>query len=195
MSKRVNTSRAKPDMRLRLTFEKGLLGALPQTRHRIHDEFCVGGRRNGRVGKQIESVRRFPFIRRVVRPDLQQNQIVLAMKLRRHLHECFPIYAFVINAKPAPIRIVLKNLKEQLIDAGAGFARAGVASDEPATAKIFACPRKAFQPDDEFAFGRFCPSRWRRKRRWRRRPPPQSTRPARAEKKARRSPSAKTSRS
>jgi hypothetical protein len=73
------------------------------------------------------------------------------MKLRRHFHERFPIHALVVNAQPAPIRIVLENLKEQLIDAGAGFARAGVAGDEPATAKIFACPRKALQPDDKFA--------------------------------------------
>jgi hypothetical protein len=35
----------------------------------------------------------------------------------------------------------LKNLKEQLIDAGTGFARAGVAGDKPATAKIIARPR------------------------------------------------------
>jgi hypothetical protein len=74
-------------------------------------------------------VRRFPFIRRIVRPDLQQNQIALAIELHRHLNERFPIHAFVVNAKLAPIRIVLKNLKEQLIDAGTGFARAGVAGD------------------------------------------------------------------
>src|ERR1700691_3977824 len=76
------------------------------------------------------------------------------MKLRRHFHERFPIYALVVNAKTAPIRIVLKNLKEQLIDAGAGLTRAGVAGDEPAPAKILACPLKAFELDDKFAFHR-----------------------------------------
>ena len=73
------------------------------------------------------------------------------MKFRRHLDERFPIHAFVINAQPAPIRVILKNLIEQLIDAGAGFARAGVAGDEPAPAKILACLSESLQLHNIFA--------------------------------------------
>ena len=89
-------------------------------------------------------------MRRVVGFDLQQNQIVFPIKFFRHFYERFPINSLVVNAKAAPIFVVFKNLIEQLIDARASFARAGVAGDKPAATEIFARPVKAFQGRDKF---------------------------------------------
>ena len=69
------------------------------------------------------------------------NQMLLAVIMMRHCRKRFPINAFFINAQSAPFWFVLKNLMGELIDAGTGFARTGVAGDEPAPAKLVALAR------------------------------------------------------
>jgi hypothetical protein len=93
---------------------------------------------DGQVGNEIERVRRFPIIRWIVRFDLNENQILLAMKMRGHFHQRFPIDALVINSKTAPFRVVREDLKQQLIDPGTGFAGTRIARTEPTPTEIFA---------------------------------------------------------
>ncbi len=76
------------------------------------------------------------------------NQIVFAAVVTRHCRERFPIDAFFINAQTAPCWFVLKNLMGQLVDAGTGFAGAGVAGDEPATTELIAFPSQAAESRD-----------------------------------------------
>ena len=76
------------------------------------------------------------------------NQIVFAAVVTRHCRERFPINALFVNAQPAPCRFVLKNLMRQLVDAGTGFARAGVAGDEPAATELISFPLQTAESRD-----------------------------------------------
>ena len=76
------------------------------------------------------------------------NQIVFAFVMPRHCRKRFPINAFFINAQAAPFVLVLEHLMGQLIDAGTGFAGAGVAGDEPAAAKLIAFPSQSAKLGD-----------------------------------------------
>ena len=56
---------------------------------------------------------RLPCARRVIWPDLEQDEIVLAAEVFGHFRERLPINSFVVDAEAAPGRFVLKDLKEQ----------------------------------------------------------------------------------
>ena len=131
------------DMRLCLALEKAFVTALAQTRGCIDDELGVG-REAGWSGRRSDcsDVRWYPCVVPVVRADLQVNQVVLATVMPRHRRECFPIDALFVNAQSAPCRFILKNLMSELIDAGSGLARTGVAGDEPAATKLSPLPFK-----------------------------------------------------
>ncbi len=60
---------------------------------------------------------RLPCARRLVWPDLEQDEIVLAAKVLGHLRECFPINSFVVDAEAAPGRFVLEDLVKQTCNA------------------------------------------------------------------------------
>ena len=49
----------------------------------------------------------------LVRPDLEQDEIVLAAEVLGHLRERFPINPFVVDAEAAPRRLVLEDLEKQ----------------------------------------------------------------------------------
>ena len=143
------------DVGLRLAFEKPFVSALTKTRRGVHDELGVGGERNTAVASQVVAIRRRPLCIGVVCADLQMNQIVFAAVVTRHRSERFPIHAFFVNAQPTPCRFVLKNLMHQLVDAGTGLARAGVAGDEPAATKLISLPLQTAEPRDAaFAISR-----------------------------------------
>ena len=128
------------DVRLRLAFEKAFVPALAETRGGVHDELGVGRERDAAVAGQVVAIGRRPLRVGVVRPDLQLNQVVFAAVVSRHRREGFPIDAFFVNAQAAPHRLILKNLMNELIDAGTRFARASVAGDEPAATKLIPPP-------------------------------------------------------
>src|SRR2546429_5366873 len=85
---------------------------------------------------------------RVVRADLQVNQVVLAAVVPGHRCKSFPIHALLINAQAAPGRLVLKDLMSQLIDARSSLARAGVAGNEPATTELAPPPLQSAETCD-----------------------------------------------
>ena len=128
------------DVNLRLVLEEALVAGLAERTGRIDDGFGERVVRNGAIGGEIVGVLRLPMQRRALRSDLQQDQIVFAAEVPRHLRKRFPIDAFVVDAEAAPGRFVLEDLEEQRRDAGARFARAGVAGDEPAATEIGARP-------------------------------------------------------
>ena len=74
------------------------------------------------------------------------NQVVLAAVVPSHRRKGFPIDALFINAKTAPLRLVLKNLMSKLVNAGTGFAGASVARDEPAAAELITFPGQTAKP-------------------------------------------------
>ena len=65
-----------------------------------------------------------------------------------HRRERLPINTFFIYAQTSPFGLVLKNLMGQLIDAGTGLARPGVAGDEPAPAELIPLPSQAAELRD-----------------------------------------------
>ena len=132
----VESFESQRDVSLRLVLEERLIALLTQARRGIHDKFRVTAERNPAVGRQVVGVWRLPVGGRGFWPHLQQNQIILAIEVRGHLTKRFPIHAFVINAESTPRRLALENLVEQLRDARASLAGAGVAGDEPAATKI-----------------------------------------------------------
>ena len=136
------------DVGLCLAFEKAFVPALAETRGGVHDELGVGGKWNTAVAGQVVAIRWRPLRIGVVCADLQMNQIVFAAVVTRHCRERFPINALFVNAQPAPGRFVLKNLMRQLVDAGTGFARAGVAGDEPAATELIAFPLQTAESRD-----------------------------------------------
>src|SRR6266498_715875 len=85
---------------------------------------------------------------RVVRADLQVDQVVRAAVVQSHRCKSFPIHALLINAQAAPGRLVLEDLMSQLIDTGTGLARASVARNEPATTKLIAFPCQSAETCD-----------------------------------------------
>src|SRR6266705_2139294 len=85
---------------------------------------------------------------RVVRADLQVNQVVLAAVVPSHRCESFPIHALFIDAQAAPGGLVLKDLMSQLIDARSGLARASVAGNKPATTKLIPPPSQSAETWD-----------------------------------------------
>src|SRR5436309_13260944 len=95
---------------------------------------------------------RLPCARCVIRPDLEQDEIILAAKVLGHLRDCFPINSFVVDAEAAPCGFVLKDLVKQTCDARSGFARAGVASDQPTATEIISRPRKTGEADNNVLF-------------------------------------------
>ena len=136
------------DVGLRLAFEKTFIPALAETRGGVHDELGVGRERNTAVAGQVVAIRRRPLRIGVICADLQMNQIVFAPVVTCHCRECFPINAFFVNAQTTPMRLVLKNLMRQLVDAGTGFARTSVAGDEPAATKLISLPLQPAKPRD-----------------------------------------------
>ena len=128
--------------------KKPFVAALAETRGGVHDELGVGRERDAAVAGQVVAMRRRPLRVGVVGADLQMNQVVLATVVPRHRRERFPIDAFFVNAQAAPRRFVLKNLMGELVDAGTGLARAGVAGDEPAATKLISLPRQTAEPRD-----------------------------------------------
>src|SRR5208283_3387193 len=88
-------------------------------------------------------MRRRPLLIGFIRPNLQMNQMLLTVIMTRHCRKRLPIDTFFINTQSAPFWFVLKNLMNQLIDAGTGFAGPGIPSNEPATAKLVAFPGQA----------------------------------------------------
>ena len=136
------------DVRLCLAFEKAFVPALAETRGGVHDELGVGCERDAPVARQVVAVRWRPLCVRIIRPDLQVNQVVLASVVPSHRGECFPIHALLINAHAAPRWFVLKNLVSELIDAGTRLARAGVARDKPAATKLIPLPSQTAEPRD-----------------------------------------------
>lgn len=72
--------------------------------------------------------------------------------MRGHALERFPIDAFFIDAQPAPARLIAEHLMGKLVDAGTGFARAGVAGNKPATAKLIPFPAQSFQHGDSMGW-------------------------------------------
>ena len=131
-----------------LAFEKTFVAALAETRRGVHDELCVGGKRNAAVAGQVVAIWWRPLRVGIICADLQMNQIMFAFVVSRHRRERFPINALFVNAQPAPCRLVLKNLMHQLVDAGTGFARAGVTGDEPTATKLISLPLQTAESRD-----------------------------------------------
>src|SRR5512132_2470719 len=96
---------------------------------------------------------RLPCARCVIRPDLEQDEIILAAKVLGHLRKCFPINSFVVDAESAPRRFVLEDLVKQTCDARSGFARACVAGDQPTAAEIVSGPAKTRETNNDVLFG------------------------------------------
>src|ERR1700681_2389496 len=96
---------------------------------------------------------RLPCACCLIRPDLEQDEIILAAEVFGHLRECFPINSFVVDAETAPSRFILEDLVKQACDAGSRFARAGVARDQPAATEIISRPGKTSEPDNDVLFG------------------------------------------
>src|SRR5712691_1024441 len=95
---------------------------------------------------------RLPCACCLVRPDVEQDEIILAAEVLGHLRECFPINSFVVDAETAPRRLVMEDLVKQTCDARSGFARAGVAGDQPAATEIISLPRKTGEADNNVLF-------------------------------------------
>lgn len=49
----------------------------------------------------------------VFRSDLQEDEIVFAAEVPRHLGKRFPIYAFVVDAESTPCRLVAEDLEQE----------------------------------------------------------------------------------
>src|ERR1017187_1926440 len=128
------------DMGLCLTLKKALVTALAETCCRVHNELGMGRKWDCAITGEIKLMCRRPFLIGFISTNLQMNQILLAAIMPRHCGERLPIDTFFINAEAAPFRFVLKNLMDELIDAGSGFAGAGVAGYEPAATKLVAFP-------------------------------------------------------
>jgi len=141
-------------VRLRLAFEKAFVTALAEAGGGVHDELGVGGEGDTAVAGQVVTVGWSPMTVGVTALDLQPNQIMFAAVVTCHCCERFPIHALFINAQAAPFRFVLKNLMRELVDAGTGFARAGVAGDEPAATELVTLP------DESAEFGNVMFSLW-----------------------------------
>jgi hypothetical protein len=88
-------------------------------------------------------MRRRPFLIGFIRANLQMNQMLLTAIMSCHCRKRLPIDAFFVNAESTPFGFVLKNLMNELVNAGTGFAGAGVSSDEPAPAKLITFPSQA----------------------------------------------------
>ena len=67
------------------------------------------------IGSEIVSMARLPCARRVVRPDLEQDEIILAAEVLGHFGEGLPINSFVVDAEAAPSRFVLEDLEKQTV--------------------------------------------------------------------------------
>src|SRR5207302_7622277 len=128
------------DVGLRLVLEKAFVAALAKAAGSVHDELGVGHERDASVAGEVEAMRWRPLCVCIIRADLQVNQVVLAAVVPSHRRKGFPIDALFINAKAAPLRLVLKNLMCKLVNAGTGFARASVAGNEPAATKLITFP-------------------------------------------------------
>src|SRR5438093_13549508 len=85
---------------------------------------------------------------RVVRADLQLNQVVLAPVMPSHRCKGLPIHALLINAQAAPGRLVLEDLMSQLVDPRCRLARARVAGNEPATTELVSRPLQSAETCD-----------------------------------------------
>ena len=130
------------DVRLGLAFEKAFVPALTKTGGSIDNKLGVGGKRDATVAGEIKMVRWFPLDISFIGADLQMNQIASATIISRHCRKRFPIDAFLINAQSAPLWLVLEDLMSELVDARTGFARTGVAGDEPAPTELVALPNQ-----------------------------------------------------
>ena len=131
-------------MRLRLALEKSFVAALTETRGGVHDELRVAAERDGAIAGEIETMGGRPIEVGVVRSNLDMNQVGQSVDSDPPCPERFPIDAFFINAQAAPLWFVAENLMRKLVDAGTGFAGAGVAGDEPAATKLISFPAQTF---------------------------------------------------
>src|SRR5262249_16172283 len=91
---------------------------------------------------------RLPCACCLVRPDLEQDEIILAAEVLGHLRECFPINSFGVDAETAPRRFVLEDLVKQTCDARSSFARARIASNQPSATEIISCPSETGEADN-----------------------------------------------
>ena len=66
---------------------------------------------------------------RAVRPDLEQDKVVLAAEVLRHFARAFPNIALCRRCRGRPSRLVLEDLVEQRRDAGASLAGTRIAGD------------------------------------------------------------------
>lgn len=134
------------DVGLGLAFEKAFVTALAQTSGRIDHKFGIAHKRYAPVAGQIKIVGRQPGMILSPGTNLEMNQIMLASVMPGHGAKGFPIDTLFINTQTAPLRLILKNLMRELIDAGTGFAGTGITGDQPAATKLIAPPDKTAQP-------------------------------------------------
>jgi hypothetical protein len=85
---------------------------------------------------------------RIVWSDLQEDQIIFASEVSRHLRKRFPIDAFVIDAETAPGWFVLEDLEQERRDSRARFARTCVAGYQPTPTEIGARPFESCEADN-----------------------------------------------
>jgi hypothetical protein len=127
-------------VRLRLTFEKALVTALAETGGRVHNKFGIGRERDAAVAGEIETDASVSIFDRLRPPEFADESNAFRGDNDAPLPKAFPNKRLFHQCTVRPIFLVLKNLMNQLIDAGTGFAGAGVAGDEPATAELVAFP-------------------------------------------------------
>jgi hypothetical protein len=83
---------------------------------------------------------------------LQQDKIMLAPKVRGHLHKDFPIEPFLVETDSAAIFHVLEKLERNRVDGALRLARSGAPGNEPAAAhKIVYRPRQPAEPENNSA--------------------------------------------
>jgi hypothetical protein len=131
------------DVGLGLGFEESLVASLAETRRRVHDKLGVRREWDAAVAREIVTVGWHPLRIRIVRADLQVDQIAFAAVKFRHCSERFPINALFINAQSTPFWFVLEYLVGKLVDAGSRFAGACVPGDKPASTKLVPLPGQA----------------------------------------------------
>ena len=79
---------------------------------------------------------------------MQQDKIMLAPKVRGHLHKDFPIEPFLVETNSAPIFHVLEKLERNRVDGALRLARSGAPGNEPAAHKILYRPRQPAEPEN-----------------------------------------------
>ncbi len=130
------------DVRLRLAFEESLVTALAEAGRCINDELRIRAEWYRAVAHQVKAVRWHPF-EVVIWPNLKMNEVVTATVVFRHGLQGFPIDSLFVDAKTAPLRLVLEDLVRELVDARRGLSGTGVPGDEPTAAEITSFPSQS----------------------------------------------------